>query len=247
MFCIRRRARASCRPRLRKDQAPAGGVRRRRAAPRPENPRPAPRTSPCLRGLGFRAGLRAAPSGAGMRTPCGDSGVATALLRSSAFNTFPRVAFSVLTLRSTGARALRAAPSAAAAVPNARSNDGSSQSGMSPAIAVGVSAPSAAPSRAVSSSVSGESACSEPSLSPPPRPPSCRRRAGRRPARARAGYPPPSARQSSSSASGRHRREFRWRSGRPSRRSGEPCPNRPAPWPPAGGAAGCPRAPRPQP
>ena len=61
-----------------------------------------------------RAGARPAPSGAGMRTPTGDSGVGSAPKRASAFTTFSRVAFSVLTRRSTGARWLKPAPSAAA-------------------------------------------------------------------------------------------------------------------------------------
>ena len=109
-----------------------------------------------------RCGARAAPSGAGMRTPCGDSGVATALLRSSAFKTFSRVAFSVLTLQIDGRAALRAAPSSAARP------EGALERRQQPVGDVagdrgGVSAGSAAPSRAVSSSVSGESACSEPS------------------------------------------------------------------------------------
>ena len=49
--------------------------------------------------------------------------------RASAFSTFSRSAFSVLTRRSTGARRASAAPSSAAAAPKARANDGSSQSG----------------------------------------------------------------------------------------------------------------------
>ena len=107
----RRRAPASCRRRRRTDRAPAC------AAPAPQQRRdlralvlhlePARRAPP-------RPEVRACaprPSGAGMRTPSGDSGVGSALKRCERLQTFSRVAFSVLTRRSTGARALSAAPS----------------------------------------------------------------------------------------------------------------------------------------
>ena len=201
-----------------------------------------------VRGLGFEGRAARRPFGRGdAHALRRQRRRHTASLRSSAFKTFSRVAFSVLTLRSTGARALRAAPSSAAPAPNARSNDGSSQSGMSPAIAAGVSAGSAAPSRAVSSSVSGESACSEPSAVAATSAAVMPKARGAAPSASARGVSAPICAAMEFAASGRHKRECRWRSGRRNRRSGEPCPNRPAPWPPGGGAAGCPRAPRRQP
>ena len=240
---------ASCRRRPRTDRAPAGAGRRPRAAAATCEPSSCTSNQPlpCAASASI-GGLRPAPSGAGMRTPTGDKrrrlgAEARQRLHHLLARGFERVDAQI----DRRALAQGRRPPRAARAPKARSNDGSSQSGMSPLTCAGASSGSAAASLAVSSCRQRRDrvlgAVGQP---PPPRRPSWRRRAGRHPAPARAACRRPSAPRSSSCAAARRRRACRSPPGRRSRRSGAPCPSRRAPSPPAGGGRGCRRGCRPR-
>ncbi len=100
------------------------------AAPRSGCPRPGPRTSPCRgRPPPRREGYWRA-DWAGIGRQRGDQGVATAPRGASAFNTLSRVAFNVLTRRSTRARSASAYLLRRGGRQRARVNEGISHSGI---------------------------------------------------------------------------------------------------------------------
>ena len=215
---------ASCRRRLRRGRAPAA-----RGA--------APASSAAIwralvlhlvpafavGGLGLHVGLAAGPSGAGSRTPTGDSAVAVGSELRQRLQHLVAVAFSVLTRRSTGARCARAAPSSAPRRRTRARTTASSHSGSR-------RAPSRCVLRHRPRTGPRSSAVAAPARARRRRPP---RQWPPAPSPGPAGAPGQGARRSlciraaiDCAGAGRHTRGCRRRPGRPSRRSGWICPSR---------------------
>ena len=229
-----RRAPASCRRRRHTNRAPACAGRRRRAARRSASPRPAPRTSPCRAPSRLRVRRLAGPFGRRHAHAQRRQGVGVGAVASSALSTLSRVAFSVLTRRSTGARRpARRPPRPRARRRHARTT-AAAIPGMSPAMMRRRGGGSARGEAGLLGVAQGPRSAREPSAAALTSRASWPSARGAAPSASARGVSLAHAAAMDGAGGARRTPACRWRRGRPSRQSDAPCPNRPAPWRPGG-------------